>query len=181
VLQLVAHGISTGALFLLAGALQERCHTRDMRRIGGLWGSIPRLSAFAMFFAVASLGLPGLANFVGEFLVLFGAYLRYPYVSVLATLGMIVAAIYSLALLQRIFFGPARQERMAPDLSRAAFTTLLMMAAIQVWLGWHPGTVLSKTEAAVKLLIPSRASESRDQPPAGHTLSSIPAVVPERP
>jgi NADH-quinone oxidoreductase subunit M len=113
--------------------------------------------------------------------VLFGAYLRFPYVSVLATLGMVIAALYSLALLQRIFFGPAKQERMAPDLSRAAFTTLLMMAAIQLWLGWYPGAVLSKTEAAGKLLIPSRASESRDTAPPGQTLSSIPAVVPERP
>jgi len=181
VLQLVAHGISTGALFLLAGALQERCHTRDMRRIGGLWASIPRLSACVMFFAVASLGLPGLANFVGEFLVLFGAYLRFPYVSVFATLGLVIAALYSLALLQRIFFGPAKQEGMGPDLSRAAFTTLLMMAAIQLWLGWYPGAVLSKTETAGKLLIPSRASESHDTAPRGQTLSSIPAVVPERP
>ena len=152
-----------------------------MRRIGGLWASIPRLSAFAMFFAVASLGLPGLANFVGEFLVLFGAYLRFPYVSVIATLGMVIAALYSLALLQRIFFGPGKQERKAPDLSRAAFTTLLMMAAIQLWLGWYPGAVLSKTEAAGKVLIPSRASESRDTAPTEQTLSAIPAVVPERP
>ena len=74
VMQLVAHGLSTGALFMLAGALQERLHTRDMRQMGGLWGAVPRVAAMALFFALASLGLPGLANFIGEFLVLFGSF-----------------------------------------------------------------------------------------------------------
>ena len=70
VIQMLAHGLSTGALFILVGALQERLHTRDMRQIGGLWSSAPRIGAIGLFFAIASLGLPGLGNFVGEFLVL---------------------------------------------------------------------------------------------------------------
>jgi NADH-quinone oxidoreductase subunit M len=172
VLQLVAHGVSTGALFLLAGALQERFHTRDMRQMGGLWASIPKLSALAMFFAVASLGLPGLANFVGEVLVLFGAYVQYPPATVLAALGMVVAAVYSLTLLQRTFFGPTRQERPAPDLSRVAFATLIVMAAVQLWLGWHPNVVLSKTEATIRVLVPRPVLGSREAP-AGQVSSHI--------
>ena len=70
VIQMLAHGLSTGALFILVGALQERLHTRDMRQMGGLWASAPRIGAIGLFFAIASLGLPGLGNFVGEFLVL---------------------------------------------------------------------------------------------------------------
>lgn len=154
ILQLVAHGISTGALFMLAGALQERLQTRDMRRMGGLWASVPRLSAFALLFAVASLGLPGLANFAGEFLILFGAYAEEPWAAVPAACGMVVAALYSLALLQRTFFGRPAESRVLPDLSRLAFTTLLLMAALQIWLGWYPGSVLSTTEPAVTFLIP---------------------------
>jgi NADH-quinone oxidoreductase subunit M len=155
ILQLVAHGVSTGALFMLAGALQERLHTRDMRRMGGLWASVPRLAAFALFFAVASLGLPGLANFVGEFLVLFGTYRVQPAVTIAAAFGMVVAALYALALLQRAFFGRPAEGRVLPDLSRMAFTALLAMAAVQVWLGWYPGSVLSTTEPAVQYLVRS--------------------------
>ncbi len=161
VLQLVAHGISTGALFMLAGALQERLHTRELRRMGGLWASVPRLSALGVFFAVASLGLPGLANFAGEFLVLFGAFGEHPLPTVLAALGMVIAAVYSLALLQRAFYGRPAEDRIVPDLSRMAFTALLAMAAMQVWLGWYPVTVLSKTEASVQLLVPRTQSGLR--------------------
>lgn len=165
ILQLVAHGVSTGALFMLAGALQERLHTRDMRRMGGLWASVPRLAALALFFAVASLGLPGLANFMGEFLVLFGTYAVYPVVTVLAALGMVIAAAYSLALLQHTFFGRPAEKRLLPDLSRLAFTALLAMAAVQVWLGWYPRSVLSTTESSVQYLIRSHpATDGKGAP-----------------
>ncbi|MBD0315645.1 MAG: NADH-quinone oxidoreductase subunit M, partial [Nitrospiraceae bacterium] len=160
ILQLVAHGVSTGALFMLAGALQERLHTRDMRRMGGLWASVPRLAAFGLFFAVASLGLPGLANFVGEFLVLFGTYTVQPAITIAAAFGMVVAAVYALALLQRAFFRRPAEDRLIPDLSRLAFTALLAMAAVQVWLGWYPGSVLSTTESSVQYLIRSHPPTS---------------------
>ena len=74
IVQMLAHGLSTGALFILVGALQERLHTRDMLQLGGLWSTAPRIGAIGLFFAIASLGLPGLGNFVGEFLVLLGTY-----------------------------------------------------------------------------------------------------------
>ena len=164
IVQLVAHGISTGALFMLAGALQERLHTRDMRCMGGLWASVPRLSALALFFAVASLGLPGLANFVGEFLVLFGAYARHPLMAAFAAAGMVIAAVYSLALLQRTFFGP-QVNNVVPDLSTVAFAALIIMGAVQVGLGWYPGLILATTKPAIHSLLPAdhlavRAAES---------------------
>jgi NADH-quinone oxidoreductase subunit M len=152
-LQLVAHGISTGALFMLAGALQERLHTRDMRRMGGLWASMPMLAALALFFGIASLGLPGLANFVGEFLVLFGSFPKNPALTVLAAGGLVIAAVYSLAMLQRTFFGRAVEGLSAPDLSRLAFATLVAMAAIHLWLGWYPQAVLSTTAPAVRRIM----------------------------
>jgi NADH-quinone oxidoreductase subunit M len=165
-LQLVAHGISTGALFMLAGALQERLHTRDMRRMGGLWASMPRLAALALFFGVASLGLPGLANFVGEFLVLFGSFPVNPTLTVLAAGGLVVAAVYSLAMLQRTFFGRPADHLSLSDLSRAAFIALMVMAAVQVWLGWYPQAVLHTTEPAVSRIVmqaqPAQLSRYRE-------------------
>ncbi len=165
VMQLVAHGVSTGALFMLAGALQERLHTRDMRRMGGLWSLMPRWAALVLFFAVASLGLPGLANFVGEFLVLFGAYAGHPVFTMLAAAGLVAAAVYALALLQRTVFGPPVGNKAGPDLSRLALGALLVMAAVQVWLGWYPRPVLSTTEPAMHLLLHSNRPEARAQGP----------------
>lgn len=167
VMQLVAHGVSTGALFMLAGALQERLHTRDMRRMGGLWPVMPRWAALVLFFAVASLGLPGLANFVGEFLVLFGSYAGQPLFTILAAFGLVAAAVYALALLQRTLFGRPAGDRLLPDLSRRAFTALLVMAAVQVWLGWYPHPVLSTTEPAMQLLLhPDGTDSQAGSPPS---------------
>jgi NADH-quinone oxidoreductase subunit M len=167
VFQLVAHGLSAGALFMLAGALQERLHTRDMRSMGGLWGAMPRLAALALFFAVASLGLPGLANFVGEFLVLFGTYPSYVWAAVLAALGLVVAAVYSLALLQRSLFGPLSRNGALMDLSFAGFGTLMVLATLLVGLGLYPAAVLSITDASVRAVIPlpSAVTHTAGQPP----------------
>jgi NADH-quinone oxidoreductase subunit M len=154
VFQLIAHGLSTGALFMLAGALQERLQTRDMRSMGGLWEAMPRLAALALFFAVASLGLPGLANFVGEFLVLFGTYPSYAWAAVLAALGLVIAAAYSLALVQRSFFGPLSRNGTLRDLSLIGSGTLMVLAALQLGLGLYPRAILSITDASVRSAIP---------------------------
>lgn len=151
-MQLIAHGISSAALFMLAGALQERLHTRDMRRMGGLWASVPRLASIALFFAVASLGLPGLANFVGEFLVLFGSFRAHPWLTASAATGMVAAAIYSLALIQRTFHGPLQVDRKLPDLTGAPLAVLVSMMVILVWLGWYPMVLFSATEPILPFL-----------------------------
>jgi len=173
VMQLVAHGLSTGALFMLAGALQERFQTRDMRQMGGLWGMTPRLATMALFFACASLGLPGLANFIGEFLVLFGSYSAQPVLTILASLGIVMAAIYSLGMMQRTFFGQQRETRIAPDLSNTAFGTLLLIAVLQIWLGLYPKTVLITTKPVMNMLVqPVVASPNLTHQPSESVSSS---------
>ena len=173
VMQMVAHGLSTGALFMLAGALQERYQTREMGRMGGLWGVAPRCATMALFFACASLGLPGMANFIGEFLVLFGSYATQPIMTILASLGMVMAAIYSLGMMQRIFFGQQRDTRMAPDLSNIAFGTLLLIAGLQVLLGLYPRTVLATAKPVMEQLVRSAgASPHLTHPPSDSLLSS---------
>ncbi|WP_447980150.1 NADH-quinone oxidoreductase subunit M [Candidatus Nitrospira bockiana] len=158
VMQMVAHGVSTGALFMLVGALQQRLHTRDMRRMGGLWAAVPRLAAIALFFAIASLGLPGLANFVGEFLVLMGSYQVTVLGTALAMVGIVAATIYALALVQRTFHGPIRTPGPIPDLPAPATAAFAVMIAVQVWLGVYPQPVLSTVEPALDRLQASTAS-----------------------
>ena len=172
-MQMVAHGLSTGGLFLLAGALEERYQTRDMSQMGGLWSVTPRLATMALFFACASLGLPGLANFVGEFLVLFGSYAAQPVMIILASLGMVMAAIYSLGMMQRTFFGRQPDTRTAPDLSNMAFGTVLVLAVLQIWLGLYPKMVLSTTKPVMEQLVQSTvATANRTHIPAESLLSS---------
>jgi NADH-quinone oxidoreductase subunit M len=152
VMQMLAHGITTGALFILAGALQERLGTRDMRRMGGLWATVPRFGAITLVFSIASLGLPGSGNFLGEFLVLLGSYRANVLVTVLAALGLVAAVIYSLAIMQRIFHGPAGESWTAPDLSTRDLVTLGAMIAVQVWLGLYPQPVLDTAGQALQNL-----------------------------
>ena len=116
VMQMICHGISTGALFILVGMLQERIGTRDLNRMGGLWTLIPRISGVGLVFALASLGLPGLGNFVGEFLVLLGVYKTSPWMAVPASLGLVFAVIYSLRMVGKAFYGPADEDRRIQDL-----------------------------------------------------------------
>src|SRR5690606_18426672 len=118
VMQLVAHGLSTGALFIIAGSIYERIHTRDLKSMGGFWVRTPFLGAVSLVFVMASLGLPGIANFIAEFLILNGAWKADRLLTVLAATGLIFAMAYSLRIMQKIFFGALRKEhRSLPDLS----------------------------------------------------------------
>ncbi|MBZ0220975.1 MAG: NADH-quinone oxidoreductase subunit M [Candidatus Methylomirabilis sp.] len=135
---MVCHGASTGALFIIAGAIEERAHTREMGRMGGFWSSAPKMGGAALFFALASLGLPGLGNFLGEFLVLLGAF-RVSALSVFfAALGLIASVVYSLWIIQKVFHGPAPPEAGIPDIGGREAATLAAMAAVVLWLGLYP-------------------------------------------
>lgn len=153
VMQMIAHGISTGALFAIAGAIQQRLHTRDMGRMGGLWNSMPRLSAIGLFFAVASLGLPGLANFVGEVLVLAGAFQHHRAFTVLAALGLILAAVYALHLVQRAFHGEPRENWQATDFNRRELLGMGLLIGGALWLGLYPQPVLDTAAPALDGLL----------------------------
>ena len=149
---IIAHGISTGALFVIAGLLQERMHTRDMDRMGGLWSTMPRLSGAALFFALGSLGLPGLGDFVGEFLVLLGTYRVSLVLTVLATIGVLVATFYALRLVQRAFHGANVHEWLLPDLNRREALMLAPMIVALLWLGLYPRPVLNTFRPAMESL-----------------------------
>ncbi len=142
-LQIVCHGISTGALFFLVGALQERLHTRDLNSMGGLWPVIPRLSALTLFFALASLGLPGLGNFLAEFLVLLGSYIVTPIITIIASIGLVYAAVYSLRIVQQAFHGKPKGTPMISDLYNREAIILGLLILIILFLGVYPQPVMN--------------------------------------
>ena len=148
-LTMVCHGLSTGGLFVLVGGLQERLHTREVSRMGGLWSAIPRLSGAALFFVLASIGLPGLGDFVGEFLVLLGAYRVDVAIAALATVGVLAATFYGLKVVQAAFHGPAPVRWSVPDLTaREGVMVAIMMAAL-LWLGLYPRPVVESFQPPV--------------------------------
>lgn len=154
---LLAHGLSTGGLFIVVGILQERFRTRRMDALGGLWQSMPRLGGVALFLALASLGLPGLANFVGEFLVLAGTYAVSPVLAAIGALGFVLSSVYSLWLIYLVFQGPMQQESQARDIDgREMFVFACLIAAI-LWLGLYPQPVLNAVRPQVNSLARSSA------------------------
>jgi NADH-quinone oxidoreductase subunit M len=148
VMQMIAHGLITPGLFTIAGLLQLRLHTRDFDKMGGLWAAIPRCGAMGMFFALAALGMPGMAGFIGEFLVLAGSFALHPAYAVIAALGMIVSVIYALQLVQRAFHGDPGGLRRVMDLSAQETGVLGVLAALIVLFGLYPQLVFQMLAAA---------------------------------
>ena len=161
VMQMLAHGFSTAALFMIAGSLQQRLHTRDLGQMGGLWHNMPRMGAMAMFFALASLGLPGLGNFVAEFLVLTGLFTVSPYMAGAAAIGLITAAVYSLILIQQSFQGKADEQRQLVDFGVRDMTAMGVMVIALVGLGLYPQPIFDLTRPvldSLALIVPSHAT-----------------------
>ena len=154
-IQMVNHGLSTGALFLLVGVIYDRRHTRMIEDFGGLAAVMPLYTGAFLISTLASIGLPGLNGFVGEFLILTGAFPRYPTAVVLAATGIVLGAVYMLSLVQRVFWNALRHEenRTLPDLTWQEVLAFAPMGVFMVWIGVHPGTFLSLSEAAVRRLI----------------------------
>ena len=153
VITMIAHGFSTAALFMMAGAIQQRLHTREMSRMGGLWVHAPRMGVMTMFFVVASVGMPGLGNFVGEFLALLGAFKANVPLTVAATLGIVVAAIYGLYLLQRSFQGTPNPEiESMRDFGFREMSVMVLMMIGLLWVGVYPQPLLDMSAATIASL-----------------------------
>jgi NADH-quinone oxidoreductase subunit M len=149
VVLMIAHGLSAAALFILCGQLYERLHTRDMREMGGLWKRLAWLPALSLFFAVASLGLPGTGNFIGEFLILFGAFAANPWIVVIATFGLVFSSVYSLIMVHRAYFGPSKSEQILHGLDGRELGMVLLVAVLLVLLGIYPQPVLDVSQATM--------------------------------
>ncbi|HKP12516.1 MAG TPA: NADH-quinone oxidoreductase subunit M, partial [Blastocatellia bacterium] len=145
VLQMVNHGISTGALFMLAGILYERRHTYEIKEFGGLAHVMPVYATIFLIVTLSSLGLPLMNNFVGEFLALAGAFQARPLWAVFGAIGVILGAAYMLWLYQRVFFGQTANEanRDLPDLNRREAWQFAPLIFLIFWIGIYPKPVLS--------------------------------------
>jgi len=154
-LQMVNHGLSTGALFLLVGMIYERRHSRLIADFGGLWAVMPVFSAILLLVSLSSIGLPGLNGFVGEFLILVGAFQVSRPAAVLGTAGIVFAAVYLLWMYQRVVFGEVRhaENRGLPDLTRRELWTLVPILVLIVWIGVSPRPFTAMTEPAVTHLL----------------------------
>ena len=155
ILQMVNHGISTGALFLLVGMLYERRHTRAIADFGGIAKVMPVFAFALVVVALSSVGLPGTNGFVGEFLILLGTFRTHPWIAAVATTGVIFAACYMLPMVQRILFNPlARDEnRTLRDVNARERLILAPLLALILLIGVWPGPFLDRTRASVAALI----------------------------
>ena len=176
VIQIIAHGISTGALFILTGQLYERIHTRDLDKMGGLWGNVPAMGSMGLVFAMASLGLPGLGNFVAEFLTLAGTFKVNILFACLASTGLIAATIYSLRIVQKVFFGAEKTGNKLKDLSVRESFVLGIMAVAIVLLGLLPQPVINTAKPALLKTIETKEKTISGESSAsgiGHRASGI--------
>lgn len=164
VVQMLAHGLGSAALFIMSGQIYERLHTRDLMLMGGIWGQFRYYAPLLMFFCAALLGIPGTGNFIGEFMILMGSFAQYPVFVVLATFSLVLAGLYSLILIHRALFGvnnikevalnETRSQGLPPrrlrDLGKREVSLLLVLAAGLVWLGLYPQPVLDTSSHAMQ-------------------------------
>ncbi len=155
VLQMINHGLSTGALFIIVGMVYERYHTRMMDDLGGLASKLPLIGISMVFISMSSIGLPGLNGFVGEFLSLAGMFKANPVYAALGTTGVILGAWYLLTAVQRVFFGSLREphhhgDDEITDMNAREFLALAPLAALCLWIGVKPATLIDLIEPDVK-------------------------------
>jgi NADH-quinone oxidoreductase subunit M len=155
VYQMLAHGISTGGLFLIVGMLSDRRHTRLISEFGGLKNVMPHLTAAFLIITLASIGMPALNGFIGEFLTMVGAFLWDPTYVVAAGLGVIFSAVYMLWMFQRVYLGPITHDENAtlPDLKPREWASVVPLCAMAIVMGIFPTFFLAPMEPAVQKLV----------------------------
>jgi NADH-quinone oxidoreductase subunit M len=168
VIQMINHGLSTGALFMIVGIIYERRHTKAIAEFGGLMKVMPIFSIIFTIVVLSSIGLPGLNGFVGEFLILLGSFyssnLGSNVYTIISTTAVILAAVYLLWMFQRVMLGPIDNEKNKnlPDLNTRELISFIPIIIFIVWIGVHPNTFLSKSEASVrKIIINFQESKNR--------------------
>jgi NADH-quinone oxidoreductase subunit M len=158
ILQMVNHGLSTGALFLIVGMIYERRHTREMNAFGGLWKVMPIYGALTLVVTLSSMGLPGLNGFVGEFTILLGAFgssILSPWCAGLSAVGIILAAIYLLFMFQKLFLGPLDKEenKSLKDINWREILTIVPLVIFILWIGLYPAPFFNIMGPAVNKLV----------------------------
>ena len=155
ILQMLSHGVVSGALFLCVGVIYDRLHTREIARYGGLAANMPKYAIFFLLFTMASVGLPGTSGFVGEFLVMLGAYQAKTWIAFAICTGIILGAAYMLYLYRRVIFGPLDKADLKAMLDLEPREVLIMapLAAVVLWMGVYPASFLAPLHAPVQAIL----------------------------
>ncbi|TCB57548.1 NADH-quinone oxidoreductase subunit M [Acinetobacter terrestris] len=157
-IMMLAHGVSSAALFIMCGQVYERLHTRDLRKMGGIRGQFQYLAFFLMFFVAALVGIPGLGNFIGEFLILMGSFQKFPTFTILAAISLVLAGLYGLILIHKALFGTPNEEHKQhytnplKDLNSREIVILLVCAVALLWLGIYPQSFLDISNSSMAWL-----------------------------
>ncbi len=158
-LQMVNHGLSTGALFLFVGYIYDRRHTREITDYGGIIKTVPIFGSLFLVICLSSIGLPGLNGFIGEFMILTGTFIspilhNYTY-AIIATSGVVLSAVYLLWMYQRVMLGPITKDenKTISDLNRREIFAAAMILVFIVWIGVYPNTFLKKSEASIQRVV----------------------------
>jgi NADH-quinone oxidoreductase subunit M len=177
VLQMINHGLSTGALFLLVGMVYDRYHTRQLDDLGGLAARLPLMACIMVFVAMSSIGLPGLNGFVGEVLSLAGMFRRNPVYAVLGTTGVVLGAWYLLTMIQHAFFGPLREpahgEHKIFDINLREIFAVVPICALCLWIGVKPQPLLDLIRPDVDAVM---TAYSQPLSPAEHVAERVRAA-----
>ena len=152
--QMFSHGLITGAMFLLVGVLYDRAHTREIAAFGGLWTKIPVFGSIMTFFAMASLGLPGLSGFVSEFLVFVGGFAKYPVITGIGVIGVVLTAGYILRMVQRIFLGPFNEKwEHLTDMNAREIFTIAPLMILTLAIGVYPKPLANLMAATLENIV----------------------------
>jgi NADH-quinone oxidoreductase subunit M len=181
VLQMINHGISTGALFLLVGIIYERRHTRMIAEYGGLAKQMPMYAALFLIAALSSMGLPALNGFIGEFTILVGAANRNVWWAVFAAVGIVLGAAYLLWLYQRVFWGPLDNPKNhdVPDVNGREMGLMFALVAIMVWIGVYPKPFFDPLEQPVNYIVRKVDPQYFDRQPLVYPTTQQPEHVAE--
>ncbi len=155
IVQMISHGVVSGALFLCVGVVYDRLHTREIARYGGIVSIMPYFAFAFMFFTMASAGLPGTSGFVGEFLVILGVFKVSAKVATLIATGMVLGAAYALWLYRRVVFGELVKADLIkmPDLSKREWLIFIPLVIMVLWIGIYPNSFLSPLHSSVEHLL----------------------------
>ncbi|MGP1930328.1 MAG: proton-conducting transporter transmembrane domain-containing protein, partial [Arsenophonus sp. ET-DL12-MAG3] len=152
VLQMIANCISGAALVIISGQLYERIGTRDIRMMGGLWKRIAWLPPLSLFFMIATLGMPGTGNFLGEFIILLGTFNKFKLVTIIMAFGMVFSSIYALWMMQRVYYGTVKSNQSLPSLNRREILVLLTLSLLSIVLGFYPQPILDTSKNVMESL-----------------------------
>ncbi|UDG81651.1 NADH-quinone oxidoreductase subunit M [Candidatus Profftia lariciata] len=152
IIQMLAHGLSAAGMFIICGQLYERLHTRDMNLMGGLWRKIKYLPAFSLFFAIATLSMPGTGNFIGEFMILLGSFQVTPVIAIISTFGLVFASIYSLSMMQRVYYGKLKFNKPLAGMNVREFSIIMLLVILLIFLGMYPQPIIDTSKAIIRYL-----------------------------